>query len=407
MPIYEYRALNDRGDGSTGFIDADSPKEARDKLRRQKLFVTDISPVKEKERRRKKGFLPAFLAGRALDEVSTVTRQLATLLGAGIPLAQSLQAIIEQTQGGRLETVFRDIKEQVVQGVGFAEALQQHPFYFNNLFVSMVKAGEASGTLDDVLTRLSEYIQSQTRLRARISAAMAYPAMMLLIGTGVVIFLMVKVVPDITKLLIDQGKDLPWMTRMLVDISRFLQSWWWMIPIIALASWSAWRAWVATPAGKRAWDRFLISLPVFGDLFKKIAVSRFAVTFATLLKSGLPALESLRFVRDVVNNQVLADTLDQVHANILEGTDISTPIKRSGVFPPVVGYMMAIGEQSGRLEELLDRIAAAYDEEVEIATQKFTAMLEPILIVVMAGMVGFIVAAIMIPLLPISKTAGA
>ncbi len=163
---------------------------------------------------------------------------------------------------------------------------------------------------------------------------------------------------------------------------------------------------MSTPAGRRAWDRFLISLPVFGDLFKKIAVSRFAVTFATLLKSGLPALESLRIVRDVVNNQVLADTLDEVHANILEGTDISTPIKRSGVFPPVVGYMMSIGEQSGRLEELLDRIAAAYDEEVEIATQKFTAMLEPILIVVMAGMVGFIVAAIMIPLLQISKTAG-
>lgn len=406
MPIFEYKALNDKGAITTGVLDADSPKEARDKLRKQRLFVTDIASISEKERRQGRLMLPAIFGGSALAEVSTVTRQLATLLGAGIPLAQSLQAIIEQVQGQRIETAFRDIKEQVVQGLSFHEALGMHPRYFSPLYVNMVKAGEASGTLDEVLQRVAEYIASQTRLRAKISAAMAYPMVMILIAVGVVIFLLVQVVPQITEVLMQQGQTLPLITQILVDASDFVQNYWWVFPVIIVAVWGTWKTWVTTPKGKRAWDGMLLKAPLIGNLFRKVAVSRFAITFSTLLKSGLPAVESLRIVRTVVQNQVLAETVDNVIERIMEGTDISTPIKRSGVFPPVVGYMMAIGEQSGRLEDLLDRIAVAYDEEVEIATQKFTAVLEPILIVAMAGIVGFIVAAILLPLLKISSSVG-
>ncbi len=406
MPIFEYKALNDKGFSTSGIVDADSSREAREKLRKQRLYITTIKEIREEQRRRKKSLLPSFFKRKKLDELAMVTRQLSTLLNAGIPLAQALQALIEQVQNAQLNTVFRDIREQIVQGTTFADALAVHPVYFSPLYINVVKAGEASGTLDEVLHRLADYIQSQVRLRGKISAALAYPFVMLVIGILVVVFLMVKVVPKITELLKAQHQTLPVITRVLINVSGFFQKTWFLLPIIFIVLYLFWRSWLATKKGKRIWDRFLLKIPVVGELFRKVAVSRFAVTFSTLLKSGIPALEALKIVSKVVSNTVLTDTLDEVHEKILEGSDIATPLKKSGVFPPVVGYMMAVGEQSGRLEELLDRISEAYDEEIELATQKLTSMLEPVIVVIMAGGVGFIVASIMIPLLQISKGMG-
>ncbi len=407
MPIYEYQALNEKGATAKSLIDADSPREAREKLRRQRLFVTDLRPVSDGEKGSRGFSVPMPFTGVKSADVSSITRQLATLLAAGIPLAQALQALIEQVKGGRFEQIMRQVKDSVIQGIAFHEALARHPKAFSPLYVNMVKAGEASGTLDEVLSRLADYLQSQTRLRGRITAALAYPAIMVLVAFGVVTFLMVFIVPDIAGMLTDLGQELPPLTLLVIGISDSFVAYWWTIPFAVIGIYSLWKSWTSSEAGRRMWHKFLLVIPLFGDLFRKVAVSRFAMTFSTLLKSGLPALECLRIVRTVVQNQVLADTLEQVHGRILEGTDIATPMKKSGVFPPVVGYMIAIGEQSGQLEDLLDRIGTAYEEEVELATQKFTSMLEPALIVVMALVVAVIVLSVLLPMLQISQSVGA
>ncbi|MCD4656661.1 MAG: type II secretion system inner membrane protein GspF [Planctomycetes bacterium] len=403
MPIYDYKALNNKGFSTSGIIDADSLRDGREKLRKQRLYVTTIKEVKEEQRRRQKSILPNIFKRKNTNELSMVTRQIATLLNAGIPLAQALQAIIEQVQNKQLNTAFRDIREQIIQGLSLADALANHPFYFSSLFVNVVRAGEASGTLDSVLVRLADFTQSQVRLRGKIVAALTYPIIMVIIGTGVIIFLMIAVVPKITELLESQEQALPFVTEVLIKISNFFQHTWFLIPIILLFMIIAFKSWVSTKSGRRMWDRTLFKMPIFGDLFRKVAVSRFSSTFSTLLKSGIPALSALKIVSKVVNNKVLEDTLDDVHDKILEGSDISTPLKKSGVFPPVVGYMMAVGEQSGQLEELLDKISIAYDEEIDLATQKLTAMLEPILVVAMAGGVAFVVVSILLPLLQLSR----
>ena len=406
MPIFEYKALNDKGFSTAGIIDADSLRDGREKLRRQRLYVTTIKEVKEEQRRIQKSIIPSFLKRKNTDELSMVTRQLATLLNAGIPLAQSLQALIEQIQNKHLNTAFRDIREQIVQGLSLADALALHPFYFTPLYVNVVRAGEASGTLDAVLVRLADFMQSQVRLRGKIVAALTYPLVMLIIGTLVVIFLMIAVVPKITELFENQDQALPFVTKILMGVSSFVKETWFLIPVFVIVGIIMFRSWHATKSGRRMWDSMMFKMPIFGNLFRKVAVSRFASTFSTLLKSGIPALDALKIVRTVVNNKVLEETLDDVHEKIVEGSDISTPLKKSGVFPPVVGYMISVGEQSGQLEELLDKISDAYDEEIDLATQKLTAMLEPILVVTMAAGVGFVVISILMPMLQLSRGIG-
>jgi general secretion pathway protein F len=393
LPVYDYKGLTPQGASKTGIIDADSPREARLKLRSQNVLVTEIAPRQASEFKR---------VPRGKKEIPTYTRQLATLLKAGIPLAQALSALIEQSQTPDLEAAFRDIREKVTQGLSFAEALAYHPVYFDDLFVNMVKAGEASGSIDQVLDRLATYLQRQAQIRGRVAAALAYPIVMISIGIVIVIVLMTFVVPKIMHVVAQSKQTLPLMTRMLQAGSAFFSQWWLAIlgGVVGLAV--AHRVFLRRADYRYLVDKMKLKLPVMGDLFRKTAVSRFAVSTSTLLKSGVPVLESLTIVKDIVGNAVLARVLDTVHDRIVEGTDIATPIKKSGVFPPVVGYMIAVGEQSGQLEDMLDRVATAYDEEVEVTTEKVTSLLEPILIVAMAAVVGFIVLAIMQPILKIS-----
>jgi len=404
MPVYDYKGLSLTGETRTGIIDADSPREARIKLRSQNLMVTDLSSRSEKVRRdKKKTKLLDFRRGlKGRGEVPMYTRQLATLLKAGIPLAQAMAALIEQCQTADLEAAFRDIRERLTQGLSFAEALAYHPEYFVDLYVNMVKAGEASGSLDMVLDRLADYLQRQASIKNKITAALAYPFVMIVVGILIVIILMAWVVPKVMQVVEQSGQQVPAITQALKAIADFLGAYWWVLAGSILFLVLLHRFLLQRAEYRYRVDKFKLRIPVVGELFKKSAVSRFAISMSTLLKSGVPVLEALRIVKDIVNNAVLARVLDTVHKRIIEGTDISTPIKKSGVFPPVVGYMIAVGEQSGQLEEMLDRVAEAYDEEVEVQTQKVTSMLEPLLIVGMALVVGFIVISVMLPILKIS-----
>jgi general secretion pathway protein F len=302
-----------------------------------------------------------------------------------------------------LASALRDIREKIGSGTTFADALANHPAYFSDLYVNMVRAGEASGSLDVVLAGLADYIQSQHRLHARVMAALTYPIVMVVIGVGVVSFLLMFVVPKILVVLKSQKAALPLPTEILIAVCAVVTQFWWMFIIAFFGLWVLKRVIVATPKGRLAYDSMLLKMPVLGELFRKQAVSRFASTFAALLESGIPAVEALGIAKSVTGNMVLSNCLDEVRQKIIQGSNIAGPLKKSKVFPPVMGYMVAVGEESGRLEQLLRKVAEAYDEEIEVTTQKVTAMLEPVLIVVMATVVGFIVLSILLPIIEMSK----
>lgn len=402
MPIFQYQALTVQGKNVKGTIDADTPRDAREQLRKQQVRVTKIDRVDAGKKRSAQGGVKAeFKLERKISgrNLAILTRQLSTLLNSGIHLAEALSALIEQVGERRTEVVLRDVREKIVSGASLADAMAFHPSVFSDLYVNMVRAGEAAGNLDEVLLRLADFLQKQASLRGKISAAMTYPAIMMLVGVGVVIFLMSYVVPRITEILEGRDQQLPLPTVVLMGISDAFQNYWWLMLALLLAAMVSLRIFTATPKGKFYFDIFLIKTPIIGQMFKKQAISRFTTTLSTLLKSGLPALDALNIVARVVNNSVLTQVIERVAERIVEGTDISTPLKKSPIFPPMVAYMIAVGEQSGQLEEILDRISVAYDEEIDLAIQRMTSAIEPIIIVLLAVVVGFIIMAVLLPLL--------
>ena len=420
MPIYEYKAFASGGKTKSGIIDADTERDARSKLRKDDLLVTQLTETRggKRVKKTKKGDKgPGFLARlsekrksgrgpgpRESEIIGGVTRQLATLIGSGIALNEALNAIVDQAENRQLETMFRQIRESIQQGMSFADALGQHPGWFSDLYINMVQAGQAAGNLDIVLSRIADYMQAQRALRRKITGALLYPTMMVSLGLLVVTVLMTKVVPEITGMLLDQGKALPASTQLLVNVSEFFQAYWWVVFLgIAGVSAAIERIYKTHPAGQLAIDRTLLKVPVLGELLRKAAVGRFTRTFSTLLQSGVPVIQGLEITEKVVGTRVIADATGLIRTRVLEGADISGPLKSSGAFPTVVGYMVAVGEQSGELEQMLDRIATAYDEEIDVVTERLTSLLEPIMIVCLAVVVGYIVYAIIQPILEIGN----
>ena len=422
MPIFQYKAYVAGGGTTTGIIDADTARDARAKLRRDNVLVSEISELRGGQRTpatsgagKSKG--PSVFArinairaastgpsSANLEIVAAATRQLGTLLGAGIPLIEALKALIEQTEHRKAQTMFREIRERVSQGASLADALAEHRAWFNDLYVNMVRAGQATGNLDVVFTRLADYMQAQRALRRKVVSALTYPAMMVGIGVIVVSILMTLVVPKITAMLTDTGQTLPTPTRVLILISDLFKGYWWAgALIIGAVSFTFERIYRRNGNGRLWIDRTLLRLPVLGDLLRKQAVARFTHTLSTLLQSGVPVVQSLEITRNVVGNRVIADATELIRSRIVEGTDIGTPMRASGAFPAVVCYMVQVGEQSGEVEQMLDRIGAAYDEEIEITTARLTSVLEPILIVFLALIVGYIVISIVLPILKVGQ----
>ena len=406
MPIFEYKAIDRDNRVKKGIIDADTPRDARLKLKKDALFVTDISESRRKKKAAVaiKGVTGVEAPNKArTEQIAAVTRQMASLLQAGIPLAEALRMIIEQAPDKKIESVFRDIREKVTQGMPLGDAVLQHPAYFTELYSNMVRAGESSGALDKVLVRLAQFLQAQTRLKNKVGAAMIYPMIMMIVGVIVVAILMTAVVPRVTQLIKGRGQDLPLPTQILVACSDFLVDYWLFVMIGALLVVVAFQTFVNSDNGRLTWDRFKLRLPVFGDLARKQAMARFSITLATLLRSGVPALQAISITKNVLENKVLQNALQTVHDRVVEGTDIATPMKMSGAFPPTISYMVGVGEQAGNLEEMLERISGTYDEEVDLATSKLTSVLEPVIIVLLAAVVAGIVIAIVLPLLQLQR----
>lgn len=403
MPVFTYKAYNTAGQLKTGISDADTARDARLKLRREGLLVTEISEIESISDKQQSRFRQNRLRRSTRGELPQMTRQLATLLRSGIPLNDAIKALTEQIENPKLEAVIRNVRERINQGASLAEAIEQHPGVFPPLYLSMVRAGEASGNLDLVLERLADFMLKQAKVKNKVGAALMYPIIMLGVGTIVVAILMTMVVPKLITLVEAKGKELPTATELLKNLSEFLGAYWYLLILGIVLLNMALGAIRRTEGGRMSTDKLLLRIPVFGDLFKKQAIARFAVTLSTLLKTGVPILEALKIVRELVNNAAIEEVIDHLHRSIMEGADISGPLKRSGVFPPMVGYMIAIGEQSGELEDVLERIAESYDMEVELATEKMTSVIEPFLILFMALIVAFIVIAIVSPMLEMSN----
>jgi general secretion pathway protein F len=327
-------------------------------------------------------------------------------VGAGIPLVDALTALVEQVDHERLKRVLSSVKQRVNEGSSLADALAQHPKAFSTLYVNMIRAGESSGALDVVLFRLADFTESQSRLRSKIVGTLTYPAAMLLISLVVMGILFTVVIPKITKIFEDTKVTLPWTTRLLIGFSGFVYDWWWALLLLAAGAGMLFARWRRTPEGRARWDVWMLTVPIFGPLVRQIAIGRFARTLATLLKSGVPLLTALDIVKNIVGNTRLAAVVEQSRESIKEGESIAAPLKRSGEFPPLVYHMVAIGEKSGQLEEMLGNVANAYESQVETRIAALTSLLEPVMIVLMGVAVAFIVFSILMPILQVNTIAG-
>lgn len=415
MPVFEYRGLNTAGKTVKGLLEAESPKSLRSQLRKDGIFLTDVLGQAEGSRSAVRKGAGADLAAREVDfrklgggrvtteDIAITTRQLATLLGAGVTLIESLTALVDQVEKERLKRVLSDVKQRVNEGSSLADALGQHQKIFGSLYVNMVRAGEASGALDTVLLRLADFTESQAKLRQKIVGTMLYPAIMLLVGGGILVLLMVVVVPKVTKIFDTMKATLPLPTRVLIATSNFLQDYWFIIfPLLALGTFLASR-YFASPAGKPKWDRFVLKAPIFGSLVRLLAISRFARTLATLLKSGVPLLAAMDIVKAIITNSVLSDVVEKARDAIREGESIANPLKRSGEFPPLVYHMVSIGERSGQLEDMLLSVADSYETQVNVRIGALTSLLEPLLIVFMGAVIAFVAFSILMPILQVNS----
>ncbi len=404
MPLFRYLELNSTGQKKRGTIDASSIVEARRKLRTAKVHLLEITSVQRDVHRQLDAGSGAISFRRIKQrDVSVATRQLATLLHAGIPLVPALSALVEQLSTQPLAKVFAPIRGRVNEGMPLAKAMAEYPAVFSEVFVSMIRAGEATGTLENVLLRLAEIAERRTNLTNKVKAAMAYPAFMAIVGVSVIAFIFTYVIPSITKLFLEMNRQLPWPTVMLIRVSNFIQDYFWFFIIILVVIIIAPIFWSKTTRGRRVWDQMKLKLPLFGNLNRKIAISRFSRTLAVLLASGLSIVETLDLSRQVIGNTVISDVVDQAKDAISHGAGIAESFRRSGVFPPIVIHMISAGEKSGGIEEGLINVADAFDNDVEVTVKALTSLLEPVMIVLLGIIVGFIVLAILLPIFDINR----
>jgi general secretion pathway protein F len=408
MPVYAYKGYNAAGRTVTGTRDADSERAIKQALRRDGVFVTELretGPTKKKAQQR--SFEIRFLSERvSTQELAMATRQLATLVGAGIPLVESLTALVDQVDTEYFKSVWSDVKQRVNEGSGFGDALSAYPKIFSGLYVNMVRAGEHSGALDIVLTRLADFTEGQAELKAKLFSMMFYPALMLVMALVVTSGLFIFVIPKITEIFESQKKEtLPIPTEILIGVSTFMSNWWFIVlPAVVLSIWGFFR-YINTESGRKWWDRVVLRAPLFGPLVRMVAITRFSRTMSTLLGSGVPVLTAFDIVRAVVQNSVLSKVIESAREAVKEGESLAAPLKRSGEFPPIVAHMIAVGEKSGQLEEMLNNVARSYEVQVDARLRAMTSVLEPLMIIALGIIVAFIVLSIILPMLEISSFA--
>lgn len=412
MPIYEYKGLSAKGKQIRGVLDADSPRALKERLGRDEVFLSEYVETTRAGGKRKVGGEKAgsrdvsvrdALTRIKIIEVAEITRQLATLVRAGIPVLDGINAITEQLENAKLKRVMSQIKRAVSEGASLANALREHPKVFSDLYVNMVAAGESSGNLDVVFDRLADFTENQVRLRAKLVGALMYPIIMVFVGLAIVMLMMLFVVPKISEMFEEMGADLPFITKVLIGSSEFVQTFWPLLILFAVGGTIGFNRWRRSKAGRPKWDSFVLTIPIFGALVRMLNIARFSRTLSTLLASGVPILSAMNIVRAVLTNATLATVVDDAREAVKEGHSIADPLKASGEFPPMVTHMVSVGEKSGQLESMLGNVADSYEIQVDSKITQLTSVLEPVMIVIMGVSVAFLVFAILLPLMQMNE----
>ncbi len=404
MGVYAYKGIDARGKSVKGVRDADSAKGLRTLLKRDGVLATEILEQSEAARKAARDIdFRRFFQRVSPVDVAVATRQLSVLLRSGVPLVEALSALIEQLDHPDLKNAFTDTRNKVNEGSTLADALKAHPKIFLSLYVNMVAAGEASGTLEEVLGRLAEFLDDQTRLQSKVRGALAYPIVMAIVVVAILFLMMSVVVPKVTSIFENFNQALPWYTSVLIWVSDIFSNYWWLLAALMGGGIYWFRRWKATDDGRRKWDLFVMDVPLFGPLLIMVAVARFSRTLATLLASGVPVLTAMDITRNVLGNTELMRIVEDARESVREGEGIAKPLRQAGRFPPIMTHMIAVGERTGQLEEMLLHVADAYDQQIEVRVGAMTSILEPVLIVVMGVVVGGIAFAILMPLLQLNE----
>jgi type II secretory pathway component PulF len=401
MPRYHYTAIAAGGKKVKGVVTAENPYAARKQLRVRSIHPSSVTEVGSKGQG-KIGLLSIF-PKRNKSQLIDFTKQMATLLSSGIKLTEALSVLTLQTSDARFRHALTDIRDRVVTGESFTDALKDYSDYFDVIFVSMVRVGEVTGTLGESLTTIANFMEKRRRVESKVKTAMVYPVVLILFCIVAILILTIKVIPTIGKEIERTGRELPWITRRLMDVGHVLTSWW-LLVVIAAGAGIVWgiRTFLKTDRGAYLRDRFLLSLPLFGPLIKQRVVARFASTLSTLLGSGLAMAESLRVVAEVTGNILMKRAVQQARERILAGTDIATPLRDSGVIDPAIAHMVAVGEKSGELEKMLKSISDNLEASTDIVIERLGAAVEPLIIIAMAAVVGVIAYATILPILEVS-----
>lgn len=407
MPVFAYEAIDTTGKKHKKEMEAGDRNEAIQKIRTMGLRPTMVREKKGATKaaassagEKKSGGFKLF-SRVSQAQLTQFTQQLSTLQDAGLPIVRSLKILAQQMDAGRFKDQVTQITEDVEGGSTFSEALEKYPGTFDHLFVAMVRAGEAGGVLDVILNRLSDFMEKSLRLKKKVRGAMIYPIAVLTVATLILGGIMKFVIPNFQSMFKDIGKGLPAMTQMLLTTSNFVSAYWWLLPIAGVLIFFGYRAIAATEGGGLMIDRFKLRAPIFGQIVKKSTISRFCRTLGTLIASGVPILEALSIVREAVGNRVIASAISDVHGSIREGETIAEPLAASGVFDPLLVNMIDIGEETGELDKMLNKISDNYDLDVDVLVDSLSSLLEPVLIVGMGVAVGFIVIALFLPLISI------
>ncbi|MCD5390665.1 type II secretion system inner membrane protein GspF [candidate division NPL-UPA2 bacterium] len=403
MPIFEYKALDSSGELVQGVIDADDPREARSRLRRRGTYPTELWQEGAASAVSREVDLSRIWQRISKREIAVFTRQLATLLEAGLPLVDSLTSLVEQIEDKTLKKVVAEVRERVREGSSLSDALSKYPKSFSSLYVNMVRAGEGSGALEKILRRLADYAEDEVRLRSRLRAALSYPLFMVIIGLGVLFFLFSFVIPMVTRIFTEMERALPLPTMALIATSDFLKSFWWAV-LLGIGGLFLGVKWLLSrDYGRLIFDRLKLRMPLVGSLFRDMAVARFSRTLGTLVGSEAPILSSLNIVKDVVGNSVFSHAIEVARDEVGEGENIANPLGRSRIFPPIVIRMVSVGEESGNLEGMLLKVAETYDDEIQTRVTALTSLLEPLIILTMGLVVGFVVLAVLLPIFEMNQ----
>ncbi len=393
MPSFVWKGKGRAGQFQEGVLLADSRSAAVATLRRQQVQVTSI-----REKNKQFPLLPKFPIHIGDKRIAIFTRQFSVMLDAGLPLVQCLEILGEQQEHKRFQEILTQVRVDVESGASLADAMEKHPAAFDELYVNMVAAGEAGGILDIILQRLSVYMEKAVKLRSQVKSALIYPTTVISIAVVVVWIILWKVIPVFAQLFAGLGGELPMLTQVIVGMSKWVGRYSWLIIIgIGIVIWAL-RAWHKTERGARVLDGLLLKIPVIGMLLRKIAVARFCRTLSTLVSSGVPILEGLEITAKTSGNAIIQDAIMAVRKAVEEGKTISAPLAETGVFPPMVVQMINVGEHTGALDQMLSKIADFYEDEVDIAVEGLVKLIEPLMIVVLGGIIGLIVTAMYLPL---------